>query len=129
MRSEDIDISETSNSAYLSWRQKISDGCIGVAWNAMPAGAMRPSRTARERAFGAMAMDSGRSAMGPLFRDGARIGETEGGAAMETSRREMMLGLGAGAAVLAMAARNGSALAQQPVSPGYGEASAAEAEL
>ncbi len=38
MVSDDIDISETSNSANLSCRQNISEGCKGVAWSLIASG-------------------------------------------------------------------------------------------
>src|SRR5690349_12014394 len=47
MRSDDIDISETSNSPNRSWRQNISDGCTAVGMSLMPSGSTRPSSSGR----------------------------------------------------------------------------------
>ena len=56
MVSDDIDISDTSNSANFSCRQNISEGCSAVGCSLMASGAMRPSRTARVFSFSDSAM-------------------------------------------------------------------------
>src|SRR5262249_12969663 len=58
--SEDIDISETSNSAKRSWRQNISEGCTIVGTSVMPCGLTRPSRMGRVRSLSESAMLSSR---------------------------------------------------------------------
>ena len=56
MVSDDIDISETSNSANFNCRQNISEGCRGVARSLMASGWMTPSRMARVFSFSESAM-------------------------------------------------------------------------
>ena len=53
---EETDISETSNSAYRSWRQNISDGKRTVGTRSMPSGFIVPSRTGQVRGLEEMAM-------------------------------------------------------------------------
>src|SRR5712692_4392688 len=65
MKSDDRDISETSNSWKCSWRQKISDGCATVQVSSMPPGLTEPSRTGRERSFAPIIRLSCKSAIGP----------------------------------------------------------------
>src|SRR5262247_3039053 len=47
IKSDDIDISETSNSPKRSWRQNISDGCTAEAMSRRPSAATRPSSSGR----------------------------------------------------------------------------------
>src|SRR5205823_217816 len=56
MISDDIDISETSNSAKRSCRQNISDGCTMVGTSLIPCGTMRPSISGRVRSLSESAM-------------------------------------------------------------------------
>jgi hypothetical protein len=60
MMSEDIDISDTSNSAKRSCRQNISDGCTTVMRGLMPCGTTRPSISGRVRSLSDNAMLSSR---------------------------------------------------------------------
>src|ERR1700680_4874071 len=60
MMSDDIDISETSNSAKRSCRQNISDGCTMVGTSLIPCGTTRPSRSGRVRSLSESAMLSSR---------------------------------------------------------------------
>ena len=64
MMSDDIDISETSNSANRSWRQNISEGCTIVGTSVIPCGATRPSRIGRVRSLSDSAMLSSRGDAG-----------------------------------------------------------------
>src|SRR4051812_50122318 len=66
MVSDDIDISETSNSANFNCRQNISDGCNAVGCSLIAAGAIRPSRTARVFSFSDSAMLN--SSLSVMFR-------------------------------------------------------------
>src|SRR5262245_300330 len=68
MISDDIDISDTSNSAKRSCRQNISEGCTMVGTSVIPCGATRPSSSGRVRSLSESAMLSCRweSVMGPL---------------------------------------------------------------
>src|SRR5580693_4225867 len=59
MTSEDIDISDTSNSPNLSCRQNISEGCTTVGVSAMPSGAAAPSISGRVLGLSESAMLSG----------------------------------------------------------------------
>ena len=61
--SDDIDISETSNSLKCSWRQKISDGCATVQVKSIPSGEIAPLRTGCERSLEPMIKLSGRRAI------------------------------------------------------------------
>ena len=74
MVSDDIDISDTSNSANFSCRQNISEGCSAVGCSLIASGAMRPSRTARVFSFSESAMLSSNWPAGPPPRDGPRGG-------------------------------------------------------
>src|SRR5919204_1816560 len=56
MMSEDIDISDTSNSAKRSCRQNISDGCTTVMTGLIPCGTTRPSISGRVRSLSESAM-------------------------------------------------------------------------
>src|SRR5262249_10985753 len=56
MMSEDIDISDTSNSAKRSCRQNISDGCTTVMRGLIPCGTTRPSISGRVRSLSDSAM-------------------------------------------------------------------------
>lgn len=56
MKSEERDISETSNSANFNWRQNISDAVITDAVRRIASGAMRPSMIGRVRALSVRAM-------------------------------------------------------------------------
>src|SRR5439155_12652558 len=56
MMSEDIDISDTSNSAKRSCRQNISEGCTTVTTGLIPCGTMRPSISGRVRSLSDSAM-------------------------------------------------------------------------
>src|SRR3981081_323219 len=82
MMSDDIDISETSNSAKRSCRQNISDGCTMVGTSLIPCGWTRPSIKGRVRSLSESAMLSSRweAVMGqPFPRDAAgNHGELEG---------------------------------------------------
>src|SRR5262245_64004900 len=60
MSSEDIDISETSNSAKRSCRQNISEGCTMVGTSLIPCGTTRPSMSGRVRSLSESAMLSSR---------------------------------------------------------------------
>ena len=60
MISDDIDISETSNSAKRSCRQNISDGCTMVGTSLIPCGATRPSSSGRVRSLSESAILSSR---------------------------------------------------------------------
>src|SRR5262249_45927665 len=60
MMSEDIDISDTSNSAKRSCRQNISDGCTTVTTGLIPCGTTRPSISGRVRSLSESAMLSSR---------------------------------------------------------------------
>ena len=60
MMSDDIDISETSNSAKRSCRQNISEGWIMVGTSLIPCGATRPSSSGRVRSLSESAMLSSR---------------------------------------------------------------------
>src|SRR3977135_978120 len=60
MMSDDIDISETSNSAKRSCRQNISDGCTMVGMSLIPCGATRPSTRGGVRWLSESAMLSSR---------------------------------------------------------------------
>src|SRR5262245_6749026 len=60
MISDDIDISDTSNSAKRSCRQNISEGCTMVGTSLIPCGAMRPSSSGRVRSLSESAMLSSR---------------------------------------------------------------------
>ena len=60
MMSDDIDISETSNSAKRSCRQNISDGCTMVGTSLIPCGRTRPSSSGRVRSLSESAMLSSR---------------------------------------------------------------------
>src|ERR1700678_1527955 len=51
IKSDDIDNSETSNSANLSWRQKVSEPPSAVPSNRMPCGLTLPSINGRARGF------------------------------------------------------------------------------
>ena len=51
MMSDDIDISETSNSAKRNCRQNISDGCTMVGTSLIPCGTTRPSISGRVRSL------------------------------------------------------------------------------
>jgi hypothetical protein len=51
MMSDDIDISETSNSANRNCRQNISDGCTIVGTSLIPCGVTRPSSSGRVRSL------------------------------------------------------------------------------
>jgi hypothetical protein len=66
MVSDDIDISDTSNSANFNCRQNISDGCSAVGCSLIAAGAIRPSRMARVFSFSDSAMLS--SSLSVIFR-------------------------------------------------------------
>src|SRR5262245_49034906 len=61
MMSDDIDISETSNSAKRNCRQNISDGCTMVGRSLIPCGTTRPSIRGRVRSLSESAMLSSRS--------------------------------------------------------------------
>src|ERR1700745_2743577 len=61
MMSEDIDISDTSNSAKRSCRQNISDGCTTVMTGLIPCGTTRPSISGRVRSLSESAMLNSRS--------------------------------------------------------------------
>src|SRR3954452_18070181 len=68
MVSDDIDISDTSNSANFNCRQNISDGCSAVGCSLIAAGAIRPSRMARVFPFFDSAMvNSSLSVMFDIF--------------------------------------------------------------
>src|SRR3979411_507289 len=69
MMSDDIDISETSNSAKRSCRQNISDGCTMVGTSLIPCGRTRPSSSGRVRSLSDSAMLSSRweAVMGQPF--------------------------------------------------------------
>src|SRR6476469_9433051 len=56
MMSDDIDISDTSNSAKRSCRQNISDGCTMVGTSLIPCGTTRPSISGRVRSLSESAM-------------------------------------------------------------------------
>src|SRR5262245_56689578 len=56
MISDDIDISDTSNSAKRSCRQNISEGCTMVGTSVIPCGATRPSSSGRVRSLSESAM-------------------------------------------------------------------------
>jgi hypothetical protein len=60
MISDDIDISETSNSAKRSCRQNISEGWTMVGTSLIPCGATRPSMSGRVRSLSESAMLSSR---------------------------------------------------------------------
>ena len=60
MMSDDIDISDTSNSAKRSCRQNISDGCTIVGTSLIPCGTTRPSSSGRVRSLSESAMLSSR---------------------------------------------------------------------
>src|SRR5262245_53649265 len=60
MMSDDIDISETSNSAKRSCRQNISDGCTMVGTSLIPCGWTRPSSSGQVRSLSESAMLSSR---------------------------------------------------------------------
>jgi hypothetical protein len=60
MMSDDIDISDTSNSAKRSCRQNISDGCTTVTTGLIPCGTTRPSISGRVRSLSDRAMLSSR---------------------------------------------------------------------
>src|SRR5262249_48121585 len=45
--SDDIDISDTSNSPKRNWRQNISDGCTAEAMSRRPSASTRPSSSGR----------------------------------------------------------------------------------
>jgi hypothetical protein len=60
MISDDIDISETSNSAKRNCRQNISDGCTMVGTSLIPCGATRPSSSGRVRSLSESAILSSR---------------------------------------------------------------------
>ena len=51
MSREDMDISATSNSPNLSWRQKVSDGCEWVHTRSTPSTGMVPSRSGATRSY------------------------------------------------------------------------------
>src|SRR5690242_19853628 len=80
MMSEDIDISDTSNSANRSCRQNISDGCTTVMTGLIPCGTTRPSISGRVRSLSESAMlsSSRDSVMKEWFRGTAR-GPISGG--------------------------------------------------
>ena len=71
MVSDDIDISDTSNSANFNCRQNISDGCNAVGCSLMASGAIRPSRTARVFSFSDSAMLN--SSLSVMFRLSCRF--------------------------------------------------------
>jgi hypothetical protein len=56
MSSDEIDISETSNSACRSWRQNISEGCRIVGTRSIPSGATVPSSIGQVLGLEEMAM-------------------------------------------------------------------------
>src|SRR5476649_295234 len=58
LKGAEFDISDTSNSAPLSCRAKISPGESAIDSSSMPSGTMRPSSSARERTFSANAARS-----------------------------------------------------------------------
>src|SRR5258708_5462756 len=58
--SDDIDISETSNSANLSCRQNISEGCTAIGVRLMPSGTTSPSISGRVFGLSESAMLSAR---------------------------------------------------------------------
>src|SRR5882724_9405239 len=60
MMSDDIDISDTSNSANRNCRQNISDGCTMVGTSLIPCGTTRPSSSGRVRSLSESAMLSSR---------------------------------------------------------------------
>ena len=51
MRSEENDISQTSNSSNLSWRQKVSEGSEFVQTRSTPSTSTSPSRSLAMRSF------------------------------------------------------------------------------
>ena len=55
---DEIDISETSNSAWCSWRKNISDGCIAVMSSLIASGVTVPSIAGCESTVGESAHDS-----------------------------------------------------------------------
>src|SRR6516162_8479796 len=61
MMSDDMDISETSNSAKRNCRQNISEGCTMVGTSLIPCGTTRPSISGRVRSLSESAMLSSRS--------------------------------------------------------------------
>src|SRR5690242_3028723 len=63
IRYDDIDISETSNSAKLSCRQKISEGCMRVVVSAIPSGFTAPLSTGSDRGLEPITRLSCRSAI------------------------------------------------------------------
>src|SRR5262249_48586532 len=64
MTSDDIDISDTSNSAKRNCRQNISDGCTMVGTSLIPCGTTRPSIRGRVRSLSESAMlSSGRESV------------------------------------------------------------------
>ena len=60
MMSDDIDISDTSNSAKRNCRQNISEGCTIVGTSLIPCGTTRPSISGRVRSLSESAMLSSR---------------------------------------------------------------------
>ena len=60
MMSDDIDISETSNSANRNCRQNISEGCTMVGMSLIPCGTTRPSSSGRVRSLSESATLSSR---------------------------------------------------------------------
>jgi len=72
MISEDIDISETSNSENRSCRQNISDGCTTVGTSVIPCGDTRPSINGRVRSLSESAMLSWSWVV--VMRQSSRIG-------------------------------------------------------
>src|SRR4029453_9761060 len=76
MMSDDIDISDTSNSAKRSCRQNISDGCTMVGTSLIPCGTTRPSSSGRVRSLSESAMLSSRwgAVMGGLSLVGWVVG-------------------------------------------------------
>src|ERR1700737_368636 len=95
MISDDIDISETSNSEKRNWRQNISEGWTMVGTSLIPCGATRPSMSGRVRSLSESAMLSSssqavmRGAVGWVERVRARPNATDARPVNVGSREEL----------------------------------------